>query len=64
MCTLNSIIKVKMRFFKTVARLVITCGSECWALNKRVKIKMRVIEMRILRWTCSVIKLDRIRNKY
>lgn len=38
--------------------------SECWAINKKKGIKIKVVEMRIPRWICTVTRIDKIRNEY
>ena len=38
-------------------------GAETWAVKKAQEKKLDVAEMRMLRWTTGVTKLDRIRNE-
>ena len=38
-------------------------GAETWAVKKAHEKKLDVAEMRMLRWTSGVTKLDRIRNE-
>ena len=38
-------------------------GSECWATKYENEQKMRVAEMRMLRWICGHIRLNRIKNE-
>jgi hypothetical protein len=38
-------------------------GSEWWAVDKRIKQRMNVEEIRMLRWMSEVIKEDRITNE-
>ena len=37
--------------------------AETWALKKAKEKKLKVAEMRILRWMCRVTKLDKIRHE-
>ena len=39
-------------------------GSECWGVNHVHEQKMRVAEMRMLRWMCGHTRLDKIHNEY
>ncbi|GKA98950.1 hypothetical protein Tco_0826887, partial [Tanacetum coccineum] len=36
--------------------------SECWPITKALANRMEVAELRILRWTCGKIMLDKIPN--
>jgi len=38
-------------------------GSECWALNESYASKVRVAEMRMLRWMSGHTKLDKVCNE-
>jgi hypothetical protein len=38
--------------------------TECWAMQKKNERKSHVAEMRMLRWMCGVIRMDKVRNKY
>uniref|UniRef100_A0A8D8ZUW1 Uncharacterized protein n=1 Tax=Cacopsylla melanoneura TaxID=428564 RepID=A0A8D8ZUW1_9HEMI len=38
-------------------------GAETWAVKKTHEKRMEVAEMRMMRWSCGVTRLDRIRNE-
>ncbi|KAL1457186.1 hypothetical protein WDU94_001844 [Cyamophila willieti] len=38
-------------------------GAETWALKKVHENRLEVAEMRMLRWSCGVTRMDRIRNE-
>ena len=38
-------------------------GTKTWALKKAQKTKLEVAEMRMLRWMCGVMRLNKIRNE-
>ena len=48
---------------KTVVRPAMMYGRETWAVKKAQEKKLDLAEMRMLRWTSGVTKLDRIRNE-
>ncbi|XP_070053973.1 uncharacterized protein [Nicotiana tomentosiformis] len=48
---------------RAVVRPDILYGAECWPVkNSRIQ-KMKVAEMRMLRWMCGNTKMDKIRNE-
>nr|XP_016490349.1 PREDICTED: uncharacterized protein LOC107810121 [Nicotiana tabacum] len=58
---LGSIIQGK--FYKVVVRPTMLYGVECWPVKNSHTKKLKVAEMRILRWMCRPTRLDNIRNK-
>ncbi|XP_019238156.1 PREDICTED: uncharacterized protein LOC109218258 [Nicotiana attenuata] len=56
--------KLKGKFYRAVVRPTILYGAECWAAKNSHTQKMKVAEMRMLRWTCRHTRLDKIRNLY
>jgi len=39
-------------------------GSECWVVDRRIKLSMSVVEMGMLRWMNGMTREDRLRNEY
>ncbi|XP_019257880.1 PREDICTED: uncharacterized protein LOC109236117 [Nicotiana attenuata] len=54
--------ELKGKFYRTVVRPAMLYGAECWPVKKSHIQKMKVVEMRMLRWMFVHIKLDKIRN--
>ena len=52
----------KGEVYKTVVRPAVMYGAEIWAVKKAQQKKLDVAEMRMLRLTSGVTKLDRIRK--
>ncbi|KAF3657114.1 DNA mismatch repair protein MSH5 [Capsicum annuum] len=55
--------KFKNKFYRVVVRLALLYGAECWPTKKAHIQKMKVAEMRMLRWMCGCTRKDRIRNE-
>lgn len=53
----------KMTIFKTIFRPVLTFGCESWTVTKRIESKLEATEMKYLRGTLGVTRLDRRRNE-
>jgi hypothetical protein len=54
--------KLKGKFYRTVIRLAMMYGTECWVTKGQHIQKMSVAEMRMLRWICGHTRKYRIRN--
>ncbi|KAF3642306.1 L-arabinokinase [Capsicum annuum] len=50
-------------FYRVVVRPVLLYEAECWPVKKAHIQKMKVAEMRMLRWMCGCTRKDRIRNE-
>ncbi|XP_060210151.1 uncharacterized protein LOC132637024 [Lycium barbarum] len=55
--------KLKGKFYKVVVRPTMFYGAKCWPVNKSHVQKMKVAEMRMLRWMCGHTRSDGIRNE-
>ncbi|XP_070017332.1 uncharacterized protein [Nicotiana sylvestris] len=47
-----------------LVRLVMLYGTECWPVKDSHIQKMKVADIRMLRWMCGHTRMDRIRNRY
>ncbi|WP_435316542.1 hypothetical protein, partial [Klebsiella pneumoniae] len=56
-------IRFKGKIHKAVVRPALMYGLECAPLKKAEERKLDVTEMKMLRWTAGVTKLDRVRNE-
>ena len=43
--------------------LALLYRAECWPIKKLHVQRLRVVEMRMIRWICSHMRLDKIRNE-
>ncbi|KAF3675032.1 putative pre-mRNA-processing factor 6-like [Capsicum annuum] len=55
--------KLKGKFYRVAIRPAILYGAECWPVKNSHIQKMKVAEMRMLRWICGLTKGDRVRNE-
>ncbi|XP_070034531.1 uncharacterized protein [Nicotiana tomentosiformis] len=55
--------KLKDKFYNVVVRPTILYGAECCPVKIAHILKIKVIEIRMLRWMCRHTMLDRIRNE-
>ena len=46
----------KLRMYQTLVRPVVTCACETWVLKENIKMKLRVIERKILRRIFGPVK--------
>ena len=63
MCDRRISVRVKGKVYKTVVRPAMMYRAETWAMKKAQENKLDVAEMRMLRWTSGVIKLNIITNE-
>ncbi|XP_057540781.1 uncharacterized protein LOC130818636 [Amaranthus tricolor] len=55
--------RLKGKFYRMAIRPALLYGTECWPVKKTLEHKMKVTEMRMLRWMCGHTLLDQIRNQ-
>ena len=63
LCDRRMNVRLKGKIHKTVIRPAMIYGAETWALKKIHEKRLEVAEMRMLRWSLGVTRLDRIRNE-
>ncbi|GJV15398.1 hypothetical protein Tco_1360721 [Tanacetum coccineum] len=61
-CDRNVPLKLKGKFYRAAIRPAMLYGSECWPITKALANRMKVAELRMLRWTCGKTMLDMIPN--
>ncbi|XP_070056794.1 uncharacterized protein [Nicotiana tomentosiformis] len=59
----NVALRLKGKFYKVVFRSTMLYGEECWPVKNSHTLKLKVAEMRMLRWMCGHTRLDKIRNE-
>ena len=64
MCDRRVSAKMKGKVYKTVVRPAMLFGLETVPLRKRQEAEMEVAEMKMLRFSLGVTRMDRIRNEY
>jgi hypothetical protein len=62
LCDKKMPLHLKSKVYRTVVRPVALYGAECWPTTKKDEARLSVMEMRMLRWTLGVTRLDRIPN--
>ncbi|KAD2392888.1 hypothetical protein E3N88_39865 [Mikania micrantha] len=63
LCDKRFLEKLKGKFYRVAVRPAMMYGSDCRPIKKTQARKLESAEMRMLRWMCGHIRLDRIRNK-
>nr|XP_009592747.2 uncharacterized protein LOC104089527 [Nicotiana tomentosiformis] len=63
LCDKNVPLRLKGKFYKVVVRPTLLYGAECWPVKNSHTQKLKVAEMRMLRWMCGQTQLDKIRNE-
>ena len=55
--------KLKGKLYKLIVCPALMHGSECWPITKTLEQKMKVVEMRMLRWMSELTRLNKIKNE-
>ena len=63
-CNKRIVTKVKRKVYKREVRPAMLFGLETMSLTKRQETKLKLAELKVLRWSLGVTKMDRIRKKY
>ncbi|KAK3554237.1 hypothetical protein QTP70_020097 [Hemibagrus guttatus] len=64
LCDRKISVRIKGKVYKTVVRLAMLFGLEIVSLRKRQESELEVAELKMLRFSLGVTRLDRIRNEY
>ena len=59
LCDRTMPVKLKGKVYKTVIRPAMLYGAETWATTKRQEKRIKVTEMRMLRWMCGVTRKNK-----
>jgi len=51
---------LKGKVYCTVIRPAVLYGSECWPIKKTQVPRLMIAEMRMIRWMCGYMRMDRI----
>ena len=63
LCDKKVPLKLKGKFYRVAVRPAMLYGAECWPVKRTHIQKLKVAEMRMLRWMCGFTRCDRIRNE-
>ncbi|XP_026426083.1 uncharacterized protein LOC113322241 [Papaver somniferum] len=64
LCDRKVPLKLKGKSYKYAIRHAMLYGAECWEINSRDTLRLKSIEMQMLRWACGHTRHDRIMNEY
>ncbi|KAF3621950.1 3-hydroxyisobutyryl-CoA hydrolase-like protein 1, mitochondrial [Capsicum annuum] len=63
LCDKKVPLKLKGKFYRVSVRPAMLYGAECWPVKNAHIQKLKVAEMRMLRWMCGLTRSDRVRNE-
>ncbi|XP_070012807.1 uncharacterized protein [Nicotiana sylvestris] len=63
LCDKNVLPKLNGKFYRVVVRPILLYVAKCRPVKCSHAQKMKVVEMRILRWMCGCTRRDKIRNE-
>ncbi|XP_063370241.1 uncharacterized protein LOC134658486 [Cydia amplana] len=64
LCDPRMPIRTKGKVYKTAVRPAMLYGAECWPVKETHVKKLHVAEMKMLRWSGGVTRIDKIRNEF
>ena len=62
LCDKRMPVGLKGKVHRMVVRPAMLYGFECWPIKKTQVQRLMVAEMRMIRWMCDYIEMDRISN--
>ncbi|XP_070034179.1 uncharacterized protein [Nicotiana tomentosiformis] len=63
LCDKNVPLRLKGKFYRAVVRPAMLYVADCWPVKNSYIQKMKVVEMRMLKWMCGHTRMDKIRNE-
>ncbi|PHT86395.1 hypothetical protein T459_08501 [Capsicum annuum] len=63
LCDRKVLPKLKGKFYRVAVSPTMLYGAECWPLKNSHIQKLKVAEIRMLRWMCGLNRGDRVRNE-
>ena len=63
LCDKKMPLKLKGKFYRVAVRSAMLYGAKCWPVKHIHIQKLKVVEMRMLRWMCGLTGGDRVRNE-
>lgn len=63
LCDKNVSSKLKAKFYRVMVRPTLLYEIECWPIKNSHLSKMKVAEVRKLRWMCGHARRDKLRNE-
>ncbi|XP_059048811.1 uncharacterized protein LOC131844043 [Achroia grisella] len=64
LCDPRMPVRTKGKIYRTAVRPAMLYGAECWPIKGTLVQKLHTTEMKMLRWSSGVTRLDRVRNEY
>ncbi|KAM3286480.1 hypothetical protein P3S67_025279 [Capsicum chacoense] len=63
LCDRKVPLKLKGKFYRVAVRPAMLYGAECWSVKNSHIQRLKVAEMRMLRWMCGLTIGNRVRNE-
>jgi len=63
LCDKRMPVQLKGKVCRTVVGPAILYGSECWPIKNTQVQRLMVAAMRMIRWMCGYMRMNRIRNE-